>query len=138
MTKIAAAAAACMIVLTGAYSGAASTPQGAIFTAVVQSVKARSDMVITLKTLRDRHGHKVGTGSTVCIFLGNGSSQCVGTFSLPKGKIAVAGTRTSRDFFVFAITGGTGAYNGWSGTLVGRTWAMNPLREKLVFQGIAP
>ena len=136
MTKIVAVLAVLLVALAGAYTGQAASPEGAIFTARIASVRDMSDMVIALKQIRDRHGDVVGWGNTVCIRLGNGSSQCSGTFSLPKGKVSVAGTRRSSDFFVLAITGGTGRYHGWSGTLVGRRVAFRT--ERLVFEAVTP
>ena len=75
MTKIVAMLAVALLVLVGAYTGEAATPEGAVFTGVVTSIEDKSDMVITVKQIRDRHGDVVGWGNTVCVRLPNGSSQ---------------------------------------------------------------
>ena len=136
MTKIVAVLAVLLVALAGAYTGQAARSEGAIFTARITSVKESDGTVISLKQIRDRNGNVVGWGNTICTRLGNGSSQCMGTFVLPRGKVSVAGTRHGPAFFVLSITGGTGRYNGWSGTLIGRQIAYRT--ERLVFEAIAP
>jgi hypothetical protein len=135
MTKIVAIAAVALLALVGVHTGGSATSEGAIFTALIRTVEDTNDMVITTKQLRDRHNDVVGWGNTVCTRLGNGSSQCSGTFILPRGKISVAGTRRNPTFFIFAITGGTGRYPGWGGSLVGHKIDG---RELLIFEAVAP
>lgn len=125
------------LALAVAFPGSAATPAGAVFTAVVTDVQKNvPNRVITLYQIRDRKSSIVGWGSNVCLSLHNGGFLCWGTYVLPKGKISVLGTRRNRAFYTLAIVGGTGSYNGWGGTLIGRQYA--PDKERLVFEGLAP
>src|SRR5215467_1226642 len=84
-------------------------------TAVVTDSNQRWGRTVTVQQLRSPRGHVIGWSDTVCFNLGNGSSQCGGTFILPRGKLNVAGTRRNDSYFVLAITGGTGIYSGAGG-----------------------
>jgi hypothetical protein len=67
------------------------------------------------------NGKPAGRTSLVCTVTkpgAKGLSQCVGTLILPKGTISASGVSylaTSSD--TYAVTGGTGAYVGATGTL---------------------
>ena len=68
-----------------------------------------------------KHGKKVGHAGVVCTTTSvvREESQCLGTARLRRGQITIQGLLAGeRDVFKFAITGGTGAYEGAEGTLV--------------------
>lgn len=77
--------------------------------------------------LRDRKARRIGWSVLVCTplgrgkILGHGSYSCEATFSFPLGRIEAAGVRKEEaPSYVFAVTGGTGFYNGTGGTLLVR------------------
>ena len=81
-----------------------------------------------------RHGHKVGHTGVVCTITSvkRQESQCVGSAKLGRGEITIQGLMAdSPQVFSFAITGGTGAFEGAEGTLVVRELRHN--RELLSF-----
>src|SRR5437764_7537965 len=49
----------------------------------------------------------IGHSDLMCTSTGTGSSNCAGTYFLPKGKIMVAGVLASRLFHELAVIGGT-------------------------------
>ena len=51
----------------------------------------------------------IGHSDLTCINTGTGSSNCTGTYFLPKGKIMVGGVIASRLFYELAVVGGTGS-----------------------------
>ena len=59
----------------------------------------------------------IGHSDITCIDTGTGSSNCTGTYFLPKGKIMVEGVIASRLFYELAVIGGTGLYDNVRGTL---------------------
>jgi hypothetical protein len=73
-----------------------------------------------------------------CVFigrggpLGSGTSECYGTFVIPKGKITVHGSRKSRSFYVLAVTGGTGLYSTARGQLIASTRGVPEGQQKIV------
>ncbi len=141
MTKVVIVACVVALALAVVFAGSAgnaATPEGAVFTASITDIDEAvgGSRVTTVFQIRDRKASVVGWGTTVCLALQNGAFQCWGSYVLPKGKISVQGTRRNRSFYVLAIVGGTGRYNGWGGTLIGRQYA--PDRERLVFEGLAP
>lgn len=134
LTMLVAVAAAALVGLAGSPTSAGSVRGAVVITAQIQNREERDGMKVAVKTLKDKHGDTIGWGNTVCFDLGISSVQCVGTFVLPKGKIMVAGTRHSQQYFVFAIVGGTGIYTGAGGTLVGNLISEFPRTERLVFE----
>lgn len=95
------------------------------------------DITLIGTSLRARNNKTIGYSTMTCIAFGKtlpgAISQCTATYRLPLGKIVVTGTRKRRDFYVLAVTGGTGIYSRASGTLVASTTALNPRRERLLF-----
>ena len=74
----------------------------------------------------------IGHGEIVCTFTGRRSRVCNGTYFLPRGKIVVAGALVYRQFYEFAVLGGTRLYNNVQGSLtVTRT---RPRRDILTFR----
>jgi len=81
-----------------------------------------------------RHGNKVGHTGVVCTITSTAmeESQCVGSAWLRRGEITIQGLLAGEpEVFKFAITGGTGAYEGAEGTLVVREVSGN--KELLTF-----
>src|SRR6476619_7662521 len=80
------------------------------------------------------HGRKVGHTGVVCTITSvkREESQCVGSAKLGRGEITIQGLQADDpQVFSFAITGGTGAFEGAEGTLVVRELRHN--RELLSF-----
>ena len=96
--------------------------------------------LLTAKKIITENGKIVGNAFTVCTKVASGGSfgsgvqQCHGTFNLPKGKIAVAGSRHSIQRYTLIVIGGTGFYNNTGGTLDAFQTGSNPTTEKLVFK----
>jgi hypothetical protein len=81
-----------------------------------------------------KHGTSVGHTGVVCTVTSveRSESQCVGTASFSRGQIAIQGLLAGEpERFAFPITGGTGAYEGASGTLVVTT--LSDTEELLTF-----
>jgi hypothetical protein len=76
----------------------------------------------------------IGHGEIVCTFTGRRSRVCNGTYFLPRGKIVVAGALVYRQFYEFAVLGGTGLYNNVQGSLTVTTTRPKPRRDILTFR----
>lgn len=76
----------------------------------------------------------IGHGEVVCTFTGRRSRVCSGTYFLPRGKIIVAGALVFRQFYEFAVLGGTGLYNNVQGSLTVTTTTPRPRRDILTFR----
>jgi hypothetical protein len=76
----------------------------------------------------------IGHGEMICIGTGADSSNCTGTFFLPKGKIVVSGPLLFRQVFELAVVGGTGLYDNARGTLTVTSLGTKPQRDLLVFR----
>jgi len=76
----------------------------------------------------------IGHSDLTCINTGTGSSNCSGTYFLPKGKIMVNGVIASRLFYELAVVGGTGLYDNVRGTLTVTYLGGLPAREFLLFR----
>jgi hypothetical protein len=87
---------------------------------------------ISLQSPR-RIGRSFGYGIVACIWISTKTTirQCAGTFSLPRGKISVAGSFLYPPLLEVAITGGTGAYKNAGGVL--DVIQYTPLRFHLIF-----
>jgi hypothetical protein len=73
---------------------------------------------ISLQSER-RRGRPFGYAVLVCRYITVRTTirECVGTFSLPRGKITVAGSFLYPSLYQLAVTGGTGHYIGAKGVL---------------------
>ena len=76
----------------------------------------------------------IGHSDVTCIATGSGSSNCSGTYFLPRGEIMVDGVIASRLFYELAVTGGTGVYSNVRGTMTATYLGGLPAREFLLFQ----
>ena len=76
----------------------------------------------------------IGHGEIVCTFTGRRSRVCNGTYFLPRGKIVVAGALVYRQFYEFAVLGGTRLYNNVQGSLTVTTTRPRPRRDILTFR----
>ena len=93
------------------------------------------DMEIIRHRLFDRTGQPnvIGRAELVCTFVdARRSRSCRGTYILPRGKIMVAGPLQYRQFYVLAVTGGTGLYDNARGTLSVTRTARRPVRDLVV------
>ena len=73
----------------------------------------------------------IGHSDLTCVDTGTGSSNCTGTYFLPKGKIMVGGVIASRLIYELAVIGGTGLYDNVRGTLTVTSLGGVPAREFL-------
>ena len=84
-----------------------------------------------------KHGNPVGHTGVVCTVTSTAreESQCLGTARLRRGQITIQGLVAGEpDVFEFAITGGTGDYEGAEGTLVVKEIpGTDPTQEVLTF-----
>ena len=108
------------------------------FTRVDNGSAGRSpgDMEISrlqLYNLRIRE-RPIGHAQTVCIYTGDNSRNCTGTFVLPAGKLVVSGGLIYRSLYDLAVTGGTGFYSNARGTLIVTRVRQSPPRDVLVFR----
>ena len=76
----------------------------------------------------------IGHSDMVCTYTGNRSRQCNGTYSLPRGKIIVAGSVRYWEFYKLAISGGTDLYADVRGSETATLYARGPRKEILVFR----
>jgi hypothetical protein len=76
----------------------------------------------------------LGHSDVMCTSTGTGSSNCSGTYFLPKGKLMVAGVLASRLFYELAVIGGTRLYENARGTLTGIALGGSPRHEVLTFR----
>jgi hypothetical protein len=76
----------------------------------------------------------IGHSDLTCVNTGTGSSNCTGTYFLPKGKIMVGGVIGSRLFYELAVYGGTGLYDNARGTLTVTFLGNSPGQEFLLFR----
>ena len=76
----------------------------------------------------------IGHGEVVCTFTGRRSRVCNGTYFLPRGKIVVSGALVFRQFYEFAVLGGTGLYNNVQGSVTVTTTTPRPRRDILTFR----
>jgi hypothetical protein len=76
----------------------------------------------------------IGHSDITCVNTGTGSSNCTGTYFLPKGKIMVGGVIDTRLFYELAVFGGTGLYDNVRGTLTATYMGGAPAQEFLLFR----
>jgi hypothetical protein len=76
------------------------------------------DSFLTSETLT-RAGEAFGTLYVQCTFVTPDVNQCIATFDLPNGQITAQGVLRESPDFTVAVTGGTGAYFGATGTIDG-------------------
>ena len=95
------------------------------------------DLEIVRHRLFDRTSAKnvIGRAELVCTFVDNRRSRsCRGTYILPRGKIVVAGSIQYHQFYVLAVTGGTGLFDNARGTLTVTRTARRPVRDLVVIR----
>jgi len=92
------------------------------------------DIVRTLLYNRRVTSRAIGHAELVCTATGIRSSDCNGTFFLPKGKIVVQGPRTFPELFEVAVVGGTGLYDNVHGTLTITSLGGKPPRQLVFFR----
>lgn len=90
--------------------------------------------IIQQKLYNPTIAHPIGRGDLVCTYVDRRTRQCTATYSLPRGKLIVAGAIDSRLLFNIAIVGGTGLYDNARGTLTATATRLSPRREVLLFR----
>lgn len=98
--------------------------------------RGAGDVLLIRQLLFKRGTRKEAIGHTdlVCTYTGPRARQCNGTYSLPRGKIVVAGSLRFRSFFRLAVIGGTELYDNVRGTLTATRFSVKPRREILLFR----
>jgi hypothetical protein len=79
-------------------------------------------------------GIPIGHSDIMCTNTGTGSSNCGGTYFLPKGKLIVGGVLASRLFYELPVMGGTRLYENARGTLTAIALGGSPRHELLIFR----
>jgi hypothetical protein len=74
----------------------------------------------------------IGHSEIVCTNTGNRTSNCSGTYFLPRGRIVTSGIIMSRLIYELAVVGGTGIYDNVKGTLT--VTSLGTGQELLVFR----
>lgn len=93
------------------------------------------DLEIVRHRLFDRAKSVIGRSELVCTFVDNRRSRsCRGTYILPRGKIVVGGALQYHQFYVLAVTGGTGLFDNARGTLTVTRTARRPVRDLVVIR----
>ena len=90
--------------------------------------------IVQQKIYNPTISHPIGRGDLVCTYVDRRTRQCTATYSLPRGKIMVAGAIDSRLLFTIAIVGGTGLYDNARGTMTATATRLSPRREVLLFR----
>ncbi len=76
----------------------------------------------------------IGRGDLLCTYLDRRTRSCTGTYSLPRGKLMVAGLVPTRLLYELAVVGGTGLYDNARGSLIATATSFDPRHEVLVFR----
>lgn len=95
----------------------------------------RETWYFSLASVRAK-GKRFGYEILSCSYVSTATSvrQCTGTFSLPEGKISVAGSFLYSNVYQLAVTGGTDLYVGVGGVLVARQFVRAKTTYWLTFQ----
>jgi hypothetical protein len=98
--------------------------------------RSPGDLEITRRLLFNRRirPQSIGRSETVCTVVAGSARQCTATYVLPAGRIMVSGEMRHRQFFLFAVTGGTGLYNNVRGTLTVTLQGRRPRRSIVFFR----
>ncbi len=114
-----------------AAAAASPAPIRAIATQTSSTQKGKHQ---TLTEALRAGGEVIGHDRIACLTLTQASMKCTAVFTLPKGQVKVAGTvHFDKPMSKLAITGGTGAYAGATGTLALRFGAGNKTTETFTF-----
>jgi hypothetical protein len=76
----------------------------------------------------------IGHAEQICTFTGRRTRVCNGTYFLPRGKIIVSGSLVYRQFYEFAVLGGTGLYNNVQGSMTVTSIRPSPRRDIATFR----
>jgi hypothetical protein len=76
----------------------------------------------------------LGHADIVCTYTGSQSTNCMGSYFLPQGKIVVGGIIGSKLFYQLPVLGGTGIYGNVRGTLTVTAIGESPPRSLFVFR----
>jgi hypothetical protein len=90
--------------------------------------------IVQQRLFNPRIARPIGRGNLLCTFVNRSLRQCSGTYTLPRGRVIVAGAIESRLLFELAIVGGTGLYGNARGTVTVTSTGLRPRREVLVFR----
>jgi hypothetical protein len=94
------------------------------------------DVVLIRQLLYNKGIRKspIGHSDIVCTYTSNRSRLCNATYTLPRGKIVVAGSLRYWEFYRLAIIGGTDIYDNVRGSLSATLYARDPRKEILIFR----
>jgi hypothetical protein len=116
-----------------------SVPSTAKFFSVTRSQQSEDNFTFAAKKISISNGKIIGNSFLICGKMpdsgrfGSGVQQCHGTYNLPRGKIAVIGSRNNIDKYSFVVVGGTGFYAGVGGKLDVFRIGASPITERLIF-----
>jgi hypothetical protein len=99
-----------------------------------QRGRSAGDVDIGRALLYDKRKRVIGHAEMICTATGARSSDCNGTFFLPKGKIVVQGPRSFPELFQVAVVGGTGLFDNVRGTLTITSLGNKPPRQLVYFR----
>jgi hypothetical protein len=99
------------------------------------------DSLVSISTLRNPDGARVGTGYLTCVLTGRARTfesanyECTGTDRLKDGSITFAGNaRLAAREIAVAVTGGTGAYDAAGGQLVNTSTSDSVSRQVITLK----
>jgi hypothetical protein len=100
------------------------------------SGKGAGDLLVKRELLFNKgiRARAIGYGDVVCTYTSRYVRQCNATYSLPKGKIVVAGAFAFAQFHELAVVGGTQLYDNVRGSLTVTLLRRNPERHMLLFR----
>ena len=91
--------------------------------------------VVRVRLYNPRLGSRpIGRGELVCTFVDRRIRVCTGTYTLPRGKLVVGGSISSRLLYDLAVVGGTGLYDNARGSVAVTATGFRPRHEVLVFR----
>lgn len=83
-----------------------------------------SDTTEQVWSLRNRHGHTIGSWMLACRWVNESSRLCTSVVRMPLGQISVTGVSATPYVGTYAVVGGTGLYDSVGGvadfTAIGR------------------
>lgn len=98
--------------------------------------RGTGDLLVKRQLLYNKgiRARAIGYADLVCTFTSRYAQQCNATYTLPKGKIMVAGAFVYPQFHEVAVIGGTELYDNVRGTLTVTLLRRNPERHVLLFR----
>ncbi len=98
--------------------------------------RGAGDLLVKRELLYNKgiRARAIGYADVVCTYTSRYARQCSATYTLPKGKIVVAGAYAYAQFHELAVIGGTALYDNVRGTLTVTLLRRDPERHMLLFR----